>query len=128
MPHILYGKNDGYNSRVICERPNWKTCPEHKHLTNKMPKNFLQKQTETVSYVEKKKYASGFEGEEQAMYGMRQAYNNYRAKERRNLIINTVAGFATTGVAITGIVIGFPLLFVPLAAWAGWNFNKKMFN
>lgn len=34
--HILYN----YNSQVAvrCERANWKTCPEHKHLTNKRPK------------------------------------------------------------------------------------------
>lgn len=36
MSVVLYNKN---GHPVICERPNWKRCPEHKHLSEKMPKN-----------------------------------------------------------------------------------------
>ena len=33
--HVLYKPNS--IAPIICERPNWKNCPEHKHLTNKRP-------------------------------------------------------------------------------------------
>lgn len=34
MSSVLYNKDGG---TIICERPNWKNCPEHKHLTTKRP-------------------------------------------------------------------------------------------
>ena len=133
MPHILYTKSDGYNTRVICERPNWKTCPEHKHLTDKMPRNFLSKNEEIVASIEARNinpnsFASGFEGEEQAMTGMRQAYNDYRTAVRRKRILNAVAWTAAGSVAGVGILVGFPWLAIPVVAFAGWKvadlFNK----
>lgn len=36
QPHILYNVNSV--KPVLCERTNWKTCPEHKHLTPRKPK------------------------------------------------------------------------------------------
>lgn len=133
MAHILYTKSDGYNARVICERPNWKTCPEHKHLTNKMPKDFLSKNEETVSQVEASSinpnmFASGFEGEEQAMIGMRQAYNDYRTAERRKKIWTAVAWTAAGSVAGVGLLVGFPWLAFPVVAFAGWKIADRFGN
>ena len=130
MPHILYTKSDGYNSRVICERPNWKTCPEHKHLTDKMPRNFLSKNEETVSQVEASSinpnmFASGFEGEEQAMIGMRQAYNDYRDNVRRKKILSALAWTGTVSAAGVGIFFGAPWLALPLVAFAGWKIADR---
>lgn len=34
MSAVLYNKDGG---TIICERPDWKNCPEHKHLTTKRP-------------------------------------------------------------------------------------------
>ena len=36
MSVVLYNAN---GHPVVCERPNWKKCPEHKGLTDKVPKN-----------------------------------------------------------------------------------------
>ena len=36
MSAVLYNKN---GHPVVCERPNWKKCPEHKGLTEKRPAN-----------------------------------------------------------------------------------------
>lgn len=38
MTHFLF---DG-NVPVPCERPNWKTCPQHKGLTDKLPKGYIR--------------------------------------------------------------------------------------
>ena len=35
MTHILYYSESA--TPVICEREDWRTCPEHKHLTDKKP-------------------------------------------------------------------------------------------
>ena len=35
MSVILFSEN---GQTVVCERPNWKNCPEHKHMTTKAPK------------------------------------------------------------------------------------------
>lgn len=32
--HLLYDNN----APVICEREDWRTCPEHKHLTDRFEK------------------------------------------------------------------------------------------
>lgn len=40
MSYVLYNKN---NHPVVCERKDWKKCPEHKHLTDKKPKSKLAK-------------------------------------------------------------------------------------
>lgn len=36
--HILWNKSATNGKPYICERENWKNCPEHKHLTDKLPK------------------------------------------------------------------------------------------
>ena len=38
MTHFLF---DG-NVPVPCERPNWKTCPQHKGLTDKAPRGYVK--------------------------------------------------------------------------------------
>ena len=38
MTHFLF---DG-NIPVVCERPDWKKCPEHKGLTSRPPKSYIR--------------------------------------------------------------------------------------
>lgn len=97
-----------------------------------MPKGFLQKQEEVVNSVEAKQpyrnYDSPYDAGMAATKGMREAYNEYRYKKRRNAIINTVAGVAATGAGIVAITATMPFLFLPLVVWAGWNVQRKLFH
>lgn len=38
MTHFLFNGN----IPIVCERKNWKTCPEHKGLTDKAPKSYIR--------------------------------------------------------------------------------------
>lgn len=38
MSHFLFNGN----VPVVCERPDWRKCPEHKHLTNVPPINYAK--------------------------------------------------------------------------------------
>lgn len=121
MAHILYTKSDGYNTRVICERPEWKNCPEHKHLTDKMPKDFLSKNDEIVADIEKTSYPD----EESAMIGVRQAYYSFAEAEakrqRRNNVLNAAAWAASAGGVAVAFATGLFVFALPIVAMVGWK-------
>lgn len=55
MTHFLFNGN----IPVVCERPNWKNCPEHKHLTDKAPKGYISSNTVPLSdFIEDEGYLS----------------------------------------------------------------------
>ena len=55
MSHFLFNGN----IPVVCERANWKTCPEHKGLTDKAPKSFVKgNSTSFKDIVEEQGYLS----------------------------------------------------------------------
>ena len=126
MSHVLYNAHSTFPITVVCERPDWKKCPEHNHLTDKMPKHYAEKQEALVASVENPMYGS----EEEAISGVNQAYYSFKTaeakRERRGKVINAVVGIGSTGLAVASVFTGMFVLALPVIVWGGWNAKELL--